>query len=100
MRYSIYSSSIKFVVENQVDKLGMHKTYNVLEHSKFINNINELKNILLFFNIEKSKIFDDLLLKMTSLLNQYFHNDGSLPLFNGSNNIYTKIIYDSINKDF
>ena len=91
---------IKFIIENQVDKLGMHKTYNVLEHSKFINNINELKNILLFFNIDKAKIFDDLLLKMTSVLNQYFHNDGSLPLFNGSNNIYTKIIYDSINKDF
>ena len=91
---------IKFVIENQVDKLGMHKTYNVLEHSKFINNINELKNILLFFNIEKAEIFDDLLLKMTSVLNQYFHNDGSLPLFNGSNNIFTKIIYDSINKDF
>ncbi len=91
---------IKFIIENQVDKLGMHKTYNVLEHSKFINNINELKNILLFFNIEKAKIFDDLLLKMTSVLNQYFHSDGSLPLFNGSNNIYTKIIYESINKDF
>ena len=91
---------IKFIIENQVDKLGMHKTYNVLEHSKFINNINELKNILLYFNIEKADIFDDLLLKMTSVLNQYFHNDGSLPLFNGSNNIFTKIIYDSINKDF
>ena len=91
---------IKFIIDNQVDKLGMHKTYNVLEHSKFINNINELKNILLFFNIEKAEIFDDFLLKMTSVLNQYFHNDGSLPLFNGSNNIFTKIINDSINKDF
>ena len=36
---------------------------------------------------------------MTSILNQYFHNDGSLPLFNGSNNIYSKIIYKSLNKD-
>ena len=35
---------IKFIIEKQVDKLGMHKTYNVLEHSKFINNINELKS--------------------------------------------------------
>ena len=50
--------------------------------------------------MKKSKILMKLLLKMTSILNQYFHNDGSLPLFNGSNNIYTKIIYDSINKDF
>ena len=36
---------------------------------------------------------------MTSILNQYFHSDGSIPLFNGSNNIYTKIIYNSLNKD-
>ncbi len=90
---------IKFIIENQVDKLGMHKSYNVLEHAKFINNINELKNILLFFNFKQTSNFDDLLLRMTSVLNQYFHSDGSLPLFNGSNNIYTKIIYNSINKD-
>ena len=36
---------------------------------------------------------------MTSILNQYFHHDGSLPLFNGSNNIYTSMINDSVNKD-
>ena len=30
---------IKFIVDNQIDKLGMHKSYNVLEHSKFINNL-------------------------------------------------------------
>ena len=90
---------IKFIVEYQIDRLGMHKSYNILEHSKFINNLNELKNILLFFNIKESNLFDELILKMTSILNQYFHNDGSLPLFNGSNNIYTKIIYESLNKD-
>ena len=90
---------IKFIVEYQIDKLGMHKSYNILEHSKFINNLSELKNILLFFNIKESNLFDELILRMTSILNQYFHNDGSLPLFNGSNNIYTKIIYESLNKD-
>ena len=90
---------IKFIVEYQVDKIGMHKSYNILEHSKFINNLNELRNILLFFNIKKSNMFDDLILKMTSILNQYFHNDGSFPLFNGSNNLYTKIIYRTLNKD-
>ena len=59
----------------------------------------KLKIFYLFFNIKKSNLFDELILKMTSILNQYFHNDGSLPLFNGSNNIYTKIIYNSLNKD-
>jgi len=39
------------------------------------------------------------LLKMNSVLNEYFHVDGSMPLFNGSNNNYTKIIYESLNKE-
>ncbi|MDC3023391.1 heparinase II/III-family protein [Pelagibacteraceae bacterium] len=90
---------IKFIVEYQIDKLGMHKSYNILEHSKFINNLNEIRNILLFFNVKEANIFDELILKMKTIQNQYFHNDGTFPLFNGSNNIYTKIIYDSLNKD-
>ena len=90
---------IKFVVDSQIDKLGMHKSYNLLEHSKFINNLNEIKNILLFFKSNKSNVFDEILLKMTSILNEYFHVDGTIPLFNGSNNIYTKSIYNSLNKD-
>ena len=89
----------KFIIENHIDKLGMHKSYNILEHSKFINNLNETKNILLFFKLKEANIFDELILKMTSVLNQYFHNDGSLPLFNGSNNIYTKMIFEALNKD-
>ena len=36
---------------------------------------------------------------MTSILNEYFHNDGSIPLFNGSNNNYIKIINNSLNKE-
>ena len=90
---------VKFIVENQIDKLGMHKSYNILEHSKFINNLNEIKNILLFFEFRESKIFDEIILKMTSILNEYFHADGTIPLFNGSNNIYTKSVYESLNKD-
>ena len=89
----------KFICVNQVDKLGMHKSYNVLEHSKFINNLIEIKNIFLFYQYKEANIFDELILKMTSVLNEYFHKDGSIPLFNGSNNIYTKEIYNSLNKE-
>ena len=88
-----------FIVQNQIDKLGMHKSYNVLEHSKFINNLIEIKNIFLFFKNKDANVFDELILKMTSVLNEYFHKDGSIPLFNGSNNIYTKEIYNSLNKE-
>jgi len=90
---------IKHIADNQIDKLGMHKSYNILEHSKFINNLNEIKSILLFFKIDNANIFDKLILKMTSISNEYFHKDGSLPLFNGSNNIYTNKIYNSLNKE-
>ena len=90
---------IKFIVVNQIDKIGMHKSYNLLEHSKFVNNLNEIKNILLYFKSKRSNMFDDIILKMTSILNEYFHADGSLPLFNGTNNIYTTNIYKSLNKD-
>tara|TARA_B100000989_G_scaffold298250_1_gene286720 strand:- start:735 stop:2264 length:1530 start_codon:yes stop_codon:yes gene_type:complete len=90
---------IKFILESQIDKLGMHKSYNILEHSKFINNQNEIRNIFLYFDIKNIENFDNLILKTTSVLNQYFHDDGSFPLFNGTNNIYTKIINESLNKD-
>ena len=89
----------KFIADNQIDKLGMHKSYNVLEHSKFINNLIEIKSIFLFFQNKEANIFDELILKMTSILNEYFHKDGSIPLFNGSNNIYTKEIFNSLNKE-
>ena len=92
-------SFIKFIIDAQIDNLGMHKSYNILEHTKFINNIYEIKNIFLYFKINQSNIFDKLILKMTSTLNQYFHDDGTLPLFNGSNNIYTEVIKNFINKD-
>ena len=90
---------IKFIVANQIDKIGVHKSYNLLEHSKFINNLKEIKSILLFFNSNKSNVFDEIILKMASILNEYFHLDGSLPLFNGANNIYTLSIYNSLNKE-
>ena len=89
---------IKFIVETQIDKLGIHKSYNLLEHAKFINNLNEIKNIYFFFKINNANALDTIILKMNSTLKQYFHDDGTLPLFNGSNNSYTKIINDSLNK--
>ena len=90
---------IKYIVDNQIDKIGMHKSYNFLEHSKFINNLSEIKNILLFSKSNKSNVFDEVILKMTSILNEYFHLDGSLALFNGTNNIYSINIYNSLNKE-
>ncbi len=90
---------IEFIINNHIDNLGMHKSYNVLEHAKFLNNIYELKNIFLYFDKKVSSKIDQNIIKMTSILNSYFHVDGSIPLFNGANNNYTKIIYNSLNND-
>ena len=58
-----------------------------------------MKAIYLFFDKKISNKIEEIIVKMTSVLNQYFHLDGSIPLFNGSNNNYTKIIYESLNKE-
>ncbi len=90
---------VNYIIEKQIDNLGMHKSYNILEHAKFLNNINELKNIFLYFTKKAPKKIDEKIIRMTSILNEYFHVDGSIPLFNGANNIYKKLIYDSLNKE-
>ena len=80
------------ITKNQLDSLSVHKTYNILEHSKFINHISEIINILLRFNINVPKIFYITKLKMVTILSQYFHKDGSVALFNGTHNNYLKEI--------
>ena len=90
---------INLIILNQIDKLGMHKSYNILEHAKFMNNLGEIKNIFLYFNANISLNIEENIFRMQSILNEYFHDDGSIPLFNGSNNNYTELIYNSLNKD-
>ncbi|MDB4860171.1 heparinase II/III-family protein [Alphaproteobacteria bacterium] len=76
----------------QIDENTMHRSYNILEHAKFLNNLIEIRNIFLFFNIKASKFFKNNILGMTSILKIYQHYDSSLPLFNGCNNNHTKTI--------
>jgi len=86
-------------LDAQVDALGVHKSYNPLEHAKFINNINEIKNIFLYFGIKTPDKINFIILNMTSILNQYIHDDGSLALFNGANNNYQKQIIEILNQE-
>ncbi len=90
------NSNIKKKIDNfinlQIDENTMHKSYNILEHAKFLNNLIEIRNIFLFFNIEASNFFQNNILAMTSILKTYQHDDASLPLFNGCNNNYNKAI--------
>ena len=41
---------IELVVLNKIDSLSVHKSYNIIEHAKFLNNLNEMKAIYLFFD--------------------------------------------------
>ena len=86
------SKKFKMIIDNQIDSFAMHKSYNIFEQSKCVNNIDEIISILLNFNFDVPEIFYLTKLKMETVLAQYFHKDGSLALFNGvSNNNLEKI---------
>jgi len=87
------------LINIQIDENSVHKSYNILEHAKFLNNLIEIRNIFLFFNIETSQNFKNNILAMTSILKTYQHADTSLPLFNGCNNNYNKIIEQIFEKE-
>ena len=98
-KFNKYSfNKIIKIINSQIDENSMHKSYNILEHAKFVNNLNEVKNILLFFKYNSHELLNNKILAMTSLLSAYKHNDLSLPLFNGSNNNHNmeiKKIFDN-----
>tara|TARA_B100000579_G_C22803650_1_gene841298 strand:- start:170 stop:1720 length:1551 start_codon:yes stop_codon:yes gene_type:complete len=85
-------NKIKDIITSQVDEISMHKSYNILEHAKFLNNLIEIKNIFLFGDIKIPEFIDSTILAMTSLLKTYIHGDLSLPLFNGCNNNHNESI--------
>ncbi len=74
------------LLADQVDSLGFHKSYNSLEQAKFINNLHEIKAICLFFKIPENKKLIFQINNMTAVMQNLFHQDNSLILFNGSKN--------------
>ena len=73
-----------------IDHNGFHKSYNPSYQVEFINFLYEIKNIYLYFDIKIPKVIDFQLINLTSVLNNLFHKDGSMCLFNGSNNFNQK----------
>ena len=47
-------------------------------------------------DLESNNNLEESIFKMKSLLNEYFHFDGSIPLFNGANNNYTKTLWKTL----
>jgi uncharacterized heparinase superfamily protein len=99
---SLNSKIIKKIdklINIQIDENSVHKSYNILEHAKFLNTLIEIRNIFLFFNVETSHNFKNNILAMISVLKTYQHADASLPLFNGCNNNYNKTIEQIFEKE-
>ena len=90
---------IKDLTNSQLDESSMHKSYNILEHAKFLNNLIEIKNIFLFVNSKIPQSINNTVLAMTSLLKAYKHEDLSLPLFNGCNNNHNKTVQNIFEKE-
>ena len=93
------NKKIDNLINFQIDENSMHKSYNILEHAKFLNNLIEIRNIFLFFKVETSQFFKNNILAMTSILKTYQHADKTLPLFNGCNNNYNKVIERILEKE-
>ena len=90
----IYSKEINDIlktleinIKDVVDNNGYHKSYNPSKQAEFINQLHEIKNIFLFFNVDSTSKIDDQLFSMSSAFNNLFHKDSSIALFNGSNNL-------------
>jgi len=84
---------LKEQIREQVDKNGFHKSNNPSYQAEFINNLHEIKNILLFFKTKVPESIQYQIFNMTSVLGNLIHKDNSIALFNGSNNAnYNNII--------
>ena len=81
----------------QIDKNGFHKSYNPMQQAEFLNNLHEIKNMLLFFKISVPNELSYHIINMTALLTSLLHKDNSLALFNGSNDLYNKEVHQIIN---
>ena len=78
---------IKKQTKNQINANGFHKSINIFEQARFIHQLVEIKNILLFYNYDGWPEIDFIIIDMLSLLKNFFHKDLSLPLFNATNNM-------------
>ncbi len=96
---SKFFNNVEDLLIKQVDNIGMHKSYNPVTLAKFINNMNEIKDILLYFGNSIPNKLNYTILNSTSILKQYIHDDGSIALFNGANNNYSDQIIKTLNSE-
>ena len=82
---SVVDSIKKHLIKN-IDSNGVHISMNPSYQAEYINNLFEIKNMLLFFQKEVPDEIEFQIINMTSSLIKFFHKDNSLAFLNGSNN--------------
>ena len=83
-----------------IDKQGFHKSYNPSIQAETINSLFEIKNIYLYFKKPVAKEIEFQLINLASVLNNLFHKDGSIALFNGANNHNNALFIKTMNQSF
>ena len=92
---------MNFQLNTHVNVDGLHKSINPCMHAEYINELYEIKNMCLFFNVIVPKNIEYQIINMSSVLKSLFHKDKTIALFNGSNNAnYESIIkINNLQKD-
>ena len=92
--HNYYLNILKKIIKFQIDQNGFHKSYNPTQQAYFLNNLYEIKNILLYFRIKVPEELNFKILNMSSLLISLIHNDSSIALFHGANNNFIYKIFE------
>ena len=95
-----FNKKIIFYLNFCIDKHGFHKSYNPGIQAETINALFEIKNIYLYFKKPVAKEIEFQLINLTSVLNNLFHKDGSIALFNGANNYNNELFVKIMNQSF
>ena len=93
---------INHQLKTHINPDGLHRSFNPCIHAEYINNLYEIKNMCLFFNIKVPKELDFQIFNTSSVLKNLFHKDNTIALFNGSNNSNKESIFkiNNLQKDF
>ena len=83
-----FYNKLKNNYNKNINRHSQHNSMNPVEQATYIINLFEIKNILLFYQKKVPNEIEFQIIKLISTLKNFFHLDGSLALFNGSNNSY------------
>ena len=83
-----FYNKIKNNYKKNINIHSLHNSMNPVDQAIYIINLFEIKNILLFYKKNVPDEIEFQIIKLISTLKNFFHLDGTLALFNGSNNSY------------